>query len=113
MDETNTLRTSATDTFFTQTIVGTPFSMVLGQRLAPGQAPQNGLSVDLDTGQTRLSQVWHDWWVLSHAGDAAGQPRMRPVRLRRWLERHALWLASLGLASLLASAVAWGLVFWT
>lgn len=101
-----------TDAFFTQTIVGAPFSMPLGQRLTPAQASQNGLRIEFDTGQSRLTQSWHDWWVLSHAGDAPGKPRLRPTPLRRLLERHALWLALLGLISLLASAVVWGLVFW-
>ena len=114
MDDSHILRTNAidNDAFFTQTIVGAPFSTSLGRRLTPGQATQNGLRIDLDTGQSRLPQAWHDWWVLSHAGDRPGQPRMCPGQLRRWLERHALWLALIGLASLLASAVAWGLMLW-
>ena len=105
MDETNA--------FFTQTIVGAPFSMPLGRRLTPDQALQNGLQIEFDTGQRRIQQAWHDGWVLSHDGDRAGQPRMRPSRLRSWLERHALWLAWLGLASLMTSLVGWGIVFWS
>ena len=66
----------------------------------------------VETGETRLTQALHDRWVLSHAGDAAGQPRLRPGGLRRWLERHALWVAVLGLTSLGASAVVWGMKFW-
>ena len=104
MDETNA--------FFTQTIVGAPFSMPLGVRSTLNQTLKNGLRIEFGSGQSRLSQAWHDWWVLSHAGDAPGQPRIRPSRVRRWLERHALWLAMLGLVSLAASAVAWGIVFW-
>ena len=80
--------------------------------MTPEQANQNGLVVDFETGESRLTQAWRDWWVLSHAGDAAGLPRLRPGRLRRWLERHALWLALLGLVSLAASALIWGAVFW-
>ena len=101
-----------TDAFFTQTIVGAPFSMPLGQRLTREQTTQNGLVIDFETGESRLTRAWRDWWVLSHAGDAAGLPRLRPGRLRRWLERHALWLALLGLVSLVASALIWGAVFW-
>lgn len=104
MDETNA--------FFTTTIVGAQLSVPLGGRLTQDQALKNGLQIEFDTGQSRLTQAWHDWWVLSHAGDAAGQPRLRPSRLRRWLERHALWLALLGLASLAASLVVLGIVFW-
>ena len=102
-----------TNAFFTQTIVGGPVSVPLGGRLTPIQAAKNGLQIEFDTGLSRLTQAWHDWWVLSHAGDGAGQPRVRPSRLRRWLERHALWLAWLGLVSLTASMVAWGIVFWS
>lgn len=101
-----------TNAFFTQTIVGAPFSVELGQRLTREQINQNGLVVDFETGESRLTRAWRDWWVLSHAGDAAGLPRLRPGRLRRWLERHALWLALLGLVSLAASALIWGAVFW-
>ena len=101
-----------TNAFFTQTIVGAPFSVPLGQRLTREQATQNGLTIAFETGESRLTQAWRDWWVLSHAGDAAGLPRLRPGRLRRWLERHALWLALLGLVSLGASALIWGAVFW-
>lgn len=101
-----------TNAFFTQTIVGPPFSLVLGRRLTPEQANKNGLSIDLETGESRLAQAWHDWRVLSHAGDAAGQPRLLPGGVRRWLERQALWVAVLGLASLGASAVVWGAMFW-
>ena len=103
---------NATDAFFTQTIVGAPFSVPLGGRFQPGQTLKNGLQIEFGTSQSRLSQTWSDWWVLSHAGDAPGQPRIRPSRVRRWLERHALWLAMLGLVSLAAAAVAWGIVFW-
>ena len=101
-----------TNAFFTQTIVGAPFSVELGQRLTREQITQSGLVVDFETGESRLTRAWRDWWVLSHAGDAAGLPRLRPGRLRRWLERHALWLALLGLVSLAASALIWGAVFW-
>ncbi len=101
-----------TNAFFTQTIVGAPFSVSLGKRLSREQAQQNGLVIDFETGENRLTQAWQDWWVLSHAGDAPGQPRLRPGGFRRWLERHALWMALLGLACMLASAVVWGLLFW-
>ena len=101
-----------TNAFFTQTVVGDPFSVSLGQRLTREQASQNGLVIDFDTGESRLTQAWRDWWVLSHASDAAGLPRLRARGLRRWLERHALWVALLGLTSLLASALVWGMMFW-
>lgn len=101
-----------TNAFFTQTIVGAPFSVPLGRRLTREQITQDGLVINLETGENRLTQAWRDWWVLSHAGDATGLPRLHPGRQRRWLERHALWLALLGLASLGASALICGAVFW-
>lgn len=101
-----------TNAFFTQTIVGAPFSVSLGRRLTREQASQSGLAVDFETGESRLAQAWRDWWVLSHAGDEVGLPRLRPRKLRRWLERHALWVALLGLISLGASALVWGVMFW-
>ena len=101
-----------TNAFFTQTIVGAPFSVALGRRMTREQATQNGLAIDFESGDTRLSQAWHDWWVLSHAADATGRPRLSPAGLRLTLERHALWVALLGIASLLVSAVVWGMMFW-
>lgn len=101
------------DAFFTQTIVGAPFSVLLGRQLDPGHAPTQGIEVNMLGTETRLSKVWQDWIVMSHAYDRIGQPRHRPGRVRRWLERHALWLAALGVSSLLATAVFWGLMQWT
>jgi len=102
-----------TDAFFTQTVVGAPFTALMGRRRVPGKSGAEGLGVDLATGEPRLSRVWQEWVVLSHACDPVGVPRLRPGKIRRVLERHALWLAVLGLASLLASAVAWGVMQWT
>ena len=94
-----------TDAFFTQTIVGPPFSISLGRPLTTERAIVQGLTVDLETGQSRLAAVWHDWLVLSHAIDAPGWPRRIPGALRRRLERHALWLAAFGLLSLLGAVI--------
>ena len=41
-----------TNAFFTQTIVGAPFSVPLGRRLSREQANQNGLVIDFETGVT-------------------------------------------------------------
>jgi hypothetical protein len=38
---------------------------------------------------------------------------MRPGKLRRLLERHALGIALLGLLALLGSAISWGLMQWS
>ncbi len=102
-----------TDAFFTQTIVGSPLTVLLGRRLDPKDAPAQGLAVALSSGQTRLTRFWQDWVILSHACDPVGHPRMRPGKLRRFLERHALGIALLGLLALLGSAISWGLLLWS
>lgn len=102
-----------TDAFFTQTIVGSPLTVLLGRRLDPTDAPTQGLAVGLSSGQTRLTSLWQDWVILSHACDPVGHPRMRPGKLRRFLERHALGIALLGLLALLGSAISWGLLQWS
>lgn len=99
-----------TDAFFTQTIVGAPFSVVMGRRLGPKDLSTAGLEIKLDTGANRLSDLWKDWLVSHPALDKPGQPRVRPGRVRLWLERHALWLAALGLSSLALSVLFWGLL---
>lgn len=101
-----------TDAFFTQTVIGAPFTALMGRRRTPGQAGTEGLDVHLGTGAPRLTRLWQEWVVLSHACDPVGVPRLRPGRVRRVLERHALWLAALGLVSLLASAAVWGMTLW-
>ena len=101
-----------TDAFFTQTVVGAPFTALMGRRRTPGQRSAEGLAVDLATGEPLLTRVWQEWVVLSHACDPVGIPRLRPGKVRRVLERHALWLAVMGIASLLSSAVVWGVMQW-
>ncbi|MBL8328533.1 MAG: hypothetical protein JNJ71_06750 [Rubrivivax sp.] len=94
------------DAYFTQTVVGAPFSTVLGTRLRPGGARGAvALSVQLDAGAERLSEAWQDS-VLLHA-DAIG-PRPLPRGWRAWLERHALLVAGLGLVCLGTSLI-WNL----
>ena len=101
-----------TDTFFTQTIVGAPFSVLLGRRQSLTESHLQGLEIDPSTGENRLTRLWHDWIVLNHDGDSPGKPRQRPGPARLWMERHALWLAVVGLVSLLASLVVWGAQQW-
>lgn len=101
-----------TDAFFTQTIVGAPFSVLLGRQLEEGHRNAHGIEMSLYSGESQLSHGWKDWMVLSHNIDASGQPRRRPGSVRRWLERHALWLALLGMLNLIASAVFWGFTVW-
>ena len=102
-----------TDAFFTQTVVGAPFTALMGRRRTPGQSNAQGLSIDLGNGTPRLTRMWQEWVVLSHACDPVGVPRLRPGKVRRLLERHALWLAVLGLVSLFASVAILGVTLWT
>ncbi len=101
-----------TDAFFTQTIVGAPLTVLLGRRQSPSSLSADGLQIDLGSGETRLSRAWQEWVVLSHACDPVGQPRLRPSRWRRRLERHALLIALAGLLALAGSAVFWGVMAW-
>lgn len=100
-----------TDAFFTQTIVGPPFSVLLGRRLGVSSASAQGLDVSLVQGNVGLTDGWRNWVVLDHLDTPAGTPRRRPRRLRRWLERHALAIALLGLLMVLGSAVLWAIVW--
>jgi hypothetical protein len=101
------------DTFFTQTVVGPPLTVWMGRRHHTGTSGKEGLNVNFRTGESRLSQMWADWAILSHVWDPVGQPRRRPKRLRRVLERHALVLALLGLASLVVALMLIGVTVWT
>ncbi len=92
-----------TDAFFTQTIVGPPVSVLLGRQQAPEQIAAQGLDVNLASGEARLSILWQEWILLGHGAWALGRPRQRPGLWRRRLERHALWLALLGVLCLLVS----------
>ncbi|KRB98873.1 hypothetical protein ASE11_11120 [Hydrogenophaga sp. Root209] len=98
-----------TDAFFTHTIVGAPFSVLLGRRQGPASVSTQGLEVSLTDGNADLSEGWRSWALLDHLDTPAGQPRRRPKRLRRWLERHALLIALFGVLMLLCSAVFWAI----
>ena len=101
------------DVFFTQTIVGAPFTVMLGRRQMHSGSGREGLNIDTQTGEARLTRLWQEWIVLSHKDDPGGQPRRRPGRLRRVLERHALWVAILGLLSLVSTLAFWGWMTWS
>ena len=101
-----------TDAFFTHSIVGAPHSLSLGRRMNIEEAKRQGLKIRLETGDTALTNAWRDWLILSHAGDPVGQPRLRPGRMRRMMERYALVIAILGLVGLLACAITMGILLW-
>ncbi len=102
-----------TDAFFTHTIVGAPLTVLLGRRQSTARPSGEGLQVDLSHGEARLSAPWREWIVASHACDPVGLPRMRPGPLRRWMERHALWIALVGLLALAGSLITWGVLAWS
>ncbi|WP_439587317.1 hypothetical protein [Hydrogenophaga sp.] len=96
-----------TDAFFTQTIVGPPLSVLLGRQLDAQRLAEQGLDVNLASGEARLTARWQEWILLGHSASSLGKPRQRPGVWRRRLERHALWFACLGMLSLLLSAGFW------
>jgi hypothetical protein len=89
------------DAFFTHGIVGAPFSVLLGRRMGADGPKAQGLQLDPHDGATRLSPAWQPWALERLGEQAPGTPRRRPKPLRRWLERHALAIATLGLMALL------------
>jgi hypothetical protein len=97
------------DAYFTHAIVGAPFSLLMGRRMDGADLAAAGLVVEPDTGTTRLSPAWQAWAIDRAQDWPAGVPRRRPRGLRRWLERHAIGLALLGLVSL---ATGCGLAVW-
>jgi hypothetical protein len=99
------------DAFFTLSIVGEPHNVTLGRRMRPSDVQSEGLRVALQSNESLLTQWWRDKVLLATGKDSLGVPRPAPGPLRRWLERHALWIASVGLVSLAASATAWGLTW--
>lgn len=101
-----------TEAFFTQTIVGAPFTVLLGRRRTAGRAGSEGLNIPFTTGESQLTRLWQEWAVLPHVGGPVGVPQRRPGKLRRVLERHALWVGVVGLVSLVVSLMFWGVVLW-
>jgi hypothetical protein len=101
-----------TDAFFTQTIVGAPMSVLLGRRVGHSGVSVDGVTVNLANGENQLSPGWREWILSSRAGEKVGQPRVRPGRVRRILERHAFWIALVGLSALIGTAAYWGLTQW-
>ena len=102
-----------TDAFFTQTLVGPPVTVMMGRGRSLAVAGKEGLLIELPSGESRLTQMWIDWVLLGPARDSLGHPRVRPGRLRRAMERHALWLAGSGVGALLVTVAYWGVMLWT
>jgi len=96
-----------TDAFFTQTIVGPPLSVLMGRQQDAERLAAQGLDVNLANGHALLSARWQEWILLGHGASTLGRPRQRPGVWRRRLERHALWIALLGVLCLIVSAGFW------
>lgn len=103
-----------TDLFFTETIVGAPFSVRLGRAIGPGSktSGMQGLEVQLGGTERRFSPAWLAWLRLQSVRERAGQPRRLPGRWRQWLERHALVFALTGLLSTAVNVLIWGGMSW-
>ena len=95
------------DIFFTHTVVGQAMSIEMGRPMdkksAHAHTQPSGSQVGFVGGHFSLPQVWKEWCLIQGAYPYAGLPRRRPGRFRRWLERHALLLASVGLLMLLSA----------
>lgn len=92
------------DVYFTQSIVGAPFSAALGRRAAAAPARAVGIEMAPDGTVARLKVFWADEVLI---GASAAGPHLRriPTPQRRWLERHALAIALTGLVSGLLSGL--------
>ena len=99
------------DTFFTLSIVGAPQQVVMGRRMRPSDAQTEGLRAALQSDNAVLTRLWREKVLIASGKDLLGVPRPEPGVLRRWLERHALWLAALGLGGMAATALFWGLAW--
>ncbi len=100
---------SDNDAFFTLSIVGTRQKVLMGRRMRPSDVQSDGLRVAMGVEHTHLSRLWHEHVLLATGRDAEGVPRPEPSRVRRWVERHALWIGALGLIGMAVTAVYWGL----
>ncbi len=96
------------DTFFTLSIVGPVQQVLMGRRMRPSEVPTEGLRIALSSHDSTLTRLWRERVLLAGAQDRLGQPQPTAGALRRWLERHALWLACSGLLAWSATAVFWG-----
>ena len=94
------------DIFFTHTVVAQAMSIEMGRPMdrksAVAESPES--QIGFVGGHLSLPQVWKEWCLIQGAYPYAGLPRRRPGHIRRWLERHALILASISLLMLLLTA---------
>ena len=86
-----------TDLFFTQTIVGAPFSVTMGRRVHAPKRHAAGVRIDLDTGESQFGAAWNDWLQIHRPRLVLGRPVPAPGRVQLWLERQALLVLVIGL----------------
>jgi hypothetical protein len=87
---------NATDRYFTQQIVGTPWEAYLGERVNLPRRRENGIEVDLHTGEGRVAHL-AQWLIVPTPAERATRPRRNNSGLREWLHRYSLLLGILGL----------------
>lgn len=104
------------DIFFTHTVVGQAMSIELGRRISRKDLRRQGtlqaLAANMETATFDLPQIWTDWCLIQGAYPYTGLPRRRPGVIGRWLARHALILAVVGLVMVLMSLSAAALMVW-
>ncbi len=86
-----------TDRYFTQTIVGAPWDVELGEPVRLPMYRKNGIEVDLRTGEGSLRHL-QNWLLTPSALERATRPRRATPGLREWLQRHSLVFGLLGVA---------------
>jgi hypothetical protein len=88
-------RMNATDRYFTQQIVGTPWEAYLGERVNLPRKRENGVEVSLQTGEGRLANV-AQWLITPTPAERATRARRTTPGLREWLHRYSLLLGMVG-----------------
>jgi hypothetical protein len=97
-----------TDLYFTQTIVGAPRDVEMGEPVNLPIYRKNGIEVDLRTGEGSLRHL-QNWLLTPSAHERAVTPRRATPGLREWVHRYSLLLGLLGLAAGLGLS-AWALM---
>jgi hypothetical protein len=86
-----------TDLYFTQTIVGAPRDVELGEPVNLPMYRKNGIEVDLRTGEGSLRHL-QNWLLTPSLFERSVKPRRATPGLREWVHRYSLVLGLLGLA---------------
>jgi hypothetical protein len=87
---------NATDRYFTQQIVGTPWEAYLGERVNLPRRRENGIEVDLHTGEGSVDKL-AQWLITPTPAQRVTHPRRNNPGLRETLHRYSLLLGLVGL----------------